>query len=94
MSSSPSPHYDAEKSAATTNGHIFDTDRYTEGLGDLQVLKADQSVDLKLASDGKTVLIPQPSDDLDDPLNWSLTKKHVVLAPLIFASLVGKPFAH
>ena len=26
---------------------------------------------LKLAPDGKTILIPQPSDDPHDPLNWS-----------------------
>lgn len=34
---------------------------------------------LKLAKDGRTVLIPQPSNDPNDPLNWSWTKKHVVL---------------
>jgi hypothetical protein len=34
---------------------------------------------LKLAPDGHTVLIPQPSNDPNDPLNWSWTKKHVVL---------------
>lgn len=33
----------------------------------------------KLAADGATVLIPQPSDDPNDPLNWSTAKKHVVL---------------
>ncbi len=34
----------------------------------------------KTARDGQTVLIPQPSDASDDPLNWSKTRKHVVLA--------------
>lgn len=33
----------------------------------------------KLAKDGHTRLIPQPSDDPQDPLNWSWTTKHVVL---------------
>ena len=33
----------------------------------------------KLAKDGKTRLIPQPSDDSKDPLNWSWFKKHLVL---------------
>ena len=33
----------------------------------------------QLAADGRTVLIPQPSTDADDPLNWSWTKKHIVL---------------
>ena len=34
----------------------------------------------KLAPDNRTVLIPQPSDDPNDPLNWSQTKKNIVLA--------------
>ena len=34
----------------------------------------------KLAADSRTVLIPQPSDDPNDPLNWSQTKKNIVLA--------------
>ena len=36
-------------------------------------------IDLKLASDGHTILIPQPSEDPQDPLNWSRTRKHVIL---------------
>lgn len=38
-----------------------------------------QEAPLKLTPDGKTVLIPQPSDDPNDTLNWSQTKKHIVL---------------
>ena len=34
---------------------------------------------LKLAPDGHTVLIPQPTDDPNDPLNWSKIKKHIIL---------------
>lgn len=34
---------------------------------------------VKLASDGHTRLIPQPSDDPKDPLNWSWRKKHTIL---------------
>ncbi|KAK3068248.1 hypothetical protein LTR53_014340 [Teratosphaeriaceae sp. CCFEE 6253] len=30
-------------------------------------------------ADGKTVLIPQPSSDSRDPLNWSWGKKHIIL---------------
>jgi hypothetical protein len=33
----------------------------------------------KLAKDGHTRLIPQPSDDPNDPLNWSWGQKHLVL---------------
>ncbi len=34
---------------------------------------------VKLAKDGHTRLIPQPSDDPRDPLNWSWSKKHLML---------------
>jgi len=37
--------------------------------GDLQVHKLSDSDNLKLAKDGITVLIPQPSDDPDDPVS-------------------------
>ncbi|KAF1808393.1 MFS general substrate transporter [Eremomyces bilateralis CBS 781.70] len=43
----------------------------------------DAERDLKTAKDGKTVLIPQPSNDPEDPLNWSWTKKHAVFLALI-----------
>jgi hypothetical protein len=33
----------------------------------------------QLASDNRTVLIPQPSQDVNDPLNWTLFRKHAVL---------------
>lgn len=33
----------------------------------------------KLTADGHTRLIPQPSDDPNDPLNWSWGQKHLVL---------------
>ncbi|EON61602.1 hypothetical protein W97_00817 [Coniosporium apollinis CBS 100218] len=38
---------------------------------------------LKTTADGKTILIPQPSDDPNDPLNWSWVKKHTVFAALL-----------
>lgn len=34
----------------------------------------------KLTADDRTVLIPQPSDDPNDPLNWSQRRKNIVLA--------------
>lgn len=34
---------------------------------------------IKYASDGHTRLIPQPSDDPLDPLNWTRWKKHAIL---------------
>ncbi|KIW83165.1 hypothetical protein Z517_02409 [Fonsecaea pedrosoi CBS 271.37] len=44
---------------------------------------------LKLAKDGQTVLIPQPSDDPDDPLNWSSFKKHMILICVAFGAFAG-----
>jgi len=38
---------------------------------------------LKTSKDGKTILIPQPSDDPNDPLNWTWMKKHAVLLALL-----------
>jgi hypothetical protein len=43
---------------------------------------------LKTAKDGHTVLIPQPSDDARDPLNWSPVKKHVILFIISFAAFL------
>lgn len=34
---------------------------------------------LKTTADGQTILIPQPSDSPNDPLNWSSFRKHLVL---------------
>ncbi|KAK4937743.1 hypothetical protein LTR10_021688 [Elasticomyces elasticus] len=41
---------------------------------------------LKLAKDGHTVLVPQPSDDPDDPLLWSSFRKHAVLFTLAYGA--------
>jgi hypothetical protein len=63
---------------------------YTEGRGDVRVIITPGAKDIKLAKDGKTVLIPQPSDDPDDVLNWKSGKKLRVLLSLVFASLVNE----
>ncbi len=43
---------------------------------------------LKLSSDGRNVLIPQPSDDPIDPLNWGHGKKATILAVVTAASFL------
>ena len=43
-------------------------------------------VELKLAPDGHTILVPQPSDDPNDPLNWSSFKKNLILIILTMTS--------
>ncbi|OQU99449.1 hypothetical protein CLAIMM_05080 [Cladophialophora immunda] len=40
---------------------------------------AAQTNSLKFAKDGHTILVPQPSDDPNDPLNWTSFKKHTLL---------------
>lgn len=44
---------------------------------------------IKTAADGKTVLIPQPSDDPKDPLNWQTWKKTMVLYIVCVAAFTG-----
>jgi|SRR5215469_7211051 len=44
--------------------------------------EGETSESLKMTEDG-TVLIPQPSDDPHDPLNWSWIKKHSVFLALL-----------
>ncbi|KAK6532487.1 hypothetical protein TWF281_006676 [Arthrobotrys megalospora] len=43
----------------------------------------------KLAADGHTVLLPQPSEDPDDPLNWSPFKKHMILFIVALSAFCG-----
>ncbi len=43
------------------------------------VIDTESGDGVKVASDGHTRLIPQPSDDPQDPLNWSWGKKHLIL---------------
>lgn len=61
-----------------TQGYVLDADKY-----------GDQASKLKLASDGKTVLIPQPSDNADDPLNWSQSRKNTILIVITCVSFLS-----
>uniref|UniRef100_A0A8H7TM73 Major facilitator superfamily (MFS) profile domain-containing protein n=1 Tax=Bionectria ochroleuca TaxID=29856 RepID=A0A8H7TM73_BIOOC len=51
--------------------------------------RQDEQVSLKFASDGHTVLLPQPTDHTCDPLNWSWTRKHLVLFTVAWAALTA-----
>ena len=75
------------------NGAIIDLDKIGEQDGyvlDEAQLKArlGLAVDaqLKTAKDGRTVLIPQPSDDPEDPLNWPEWKKNMILVVIAIAA--------
>lgn len=52
-------------------------------------LEKGQYGSLKLAKDGHTVLIPQPTTDPNDPLNWSWTRKHLMLAIVSTTAFLG-----
>lgn len=43
---------------------------------------------LKTTPDGNTILVPQPSDSPEDPLNWNSIRKHVVLAIVVACSFL------
>ncbi|KAL8849462.1 MAG: hypothetical protein Q9221_005544 [Calogaya cf. arnoldii] len=70
---------------AKTEHQTLDSElRYGDSEGYiLDVNQIGPNLSTKTARDGQTVLIPQPSDALDDPLNWSQAKKHIVLAIVI-----------
>jgi hypothetical protein len=52
-------------------------------------LESGQLGNLKLAKDGHTVLIPQPTLDPNDPLNWSWKRKHMMLAIISITAFLG-----
>jgi hypothetical protein len=43
---------------------------------------------MQLTPGGQTLLVSQPMTDINNPLNWSWTKKHQVLLALSSASLL------
>ncbi|KAJ4252496.1 hypothetical protein NW762_011097 [Fusarium torreyae] len=54
----------------------------------LEVERA-EGTSLRLAEDGHTVLLPQPTDNPSDPLNWSSRKKHLILLVAAWAALTS-----
>ncbi|KAL8841168.1 MAG: hypothetical protein Q9170_001022 [Blastenia crenularia] len=48
----------------------------------------DDATDLKTADDGHTILVPQPTDDPDDPLNWSRLRKHGLLLIISYTAFL------
>ena len=65
---------DVEKQAAAKTG-INTTEALIDELGDNGAHLLDarllQGENIHTTPDGKTILIPQPSSDPNDPLNWS-----------------------
>ncbi|RMZ10337.1 hypothetical protein D0860_03863 [Hortaea werneckii] len=64
-----------EENPAT--GYVLDADKVTT-----------DDVSLKTAKDGHTILVPQPSENPNDPLNWPWWKKHAILLTISFVSFL------
>jgi hypothetical protein len=84
-----------EAMAATETGRVsteknlrVDESTADEATGTIHVGAESGDSDVKMSKDGRTKLIPQPSDDPNDPLNWSWIKKHLVFASLFFPALL------
>jgi hypothetical protein len=65
-----------------------DLHEFKESEGYIAKIDTEHRGHLKTAKDGHTVLIPQPSEDPQDPLNWSPVKKHVILFIISFAAFL------
>lgn len=48
----------------------------------------DSNANLRRAKDG-TILVPQPDDDMNDPLNWPLWQRDLMLAVLLYVAVVA-----
>ena len=59
-------------------GYVVDPSRYP-----------DNAARLKTSADGRFVLIPQPLDTDDDPLNWSPRKKWVIAAIIAYIAALA-----
>lgn len=82
--------HDEKLQVASKRSHAAEAsvNTYKEDYGAIRVGTDAALANLKTTKDGKTVLIPQPSDDPADPLNWSWTKKHLVLLSLFMPALL------
>ncbi|KAL8870789.1 MAG: hypothetical protein Q9174_003242, partial [Haloplaca sp. 1 TL-2023] len=62
----------------TTSHYVNTTGENGNHVLDVHQLRAGDD-GVQTAADGVTVLIPQPTTDPNDPLNWSSFKKHLIL---------------
>ncbi|KND94949.1 putative MFS-type transporter [Tolypocladium ophioglossoides CBS 100239] len=66
-----------------TTRYFDDTDQPQEASGDDAALKCDTSGKVPI------ILIPQPSDDPNDPLNWPLWRRDLITFGLCFAGILA-----
>ena len=65
------------------NGDIDDKGAYV-----LDATRIQSDEQLKTSRDGHNILIPQPSEDQNDPLNWSQAKKNSILFVISFTAFL------
>ncbi|KAI0173191.1 MFS general substrate transporter [Hypoxylon sp. FL1284] len=58
----------------------------TSKLGEKQEVSLDTESTKDLKKDGNIILVPQPSDSPNDPLNWSMIQKNSIMIILAFSS--------
>ncbi|KAI0880542.1 MFS general substrate transporter [Annulohypoxylon maeteangense] len=58
----------------------------TSKLGEAQDVSLDSASTSELKKQGDIILVPQPSDSPNDPLNWSKTWKNAIMFTLAFSS--------
>ncbi len=88
--------YDVAKTAVVRDEekstHVMTDFAKTEDQGavvlDVHQLRDGTQGEIKTAADGYTILIPQPSSDPNDPLNWNSSKKHIILIILSFNAFI------
>lgn len=75
-----SSHFGLDSPSEPGKGSVGeDLEEVGEREGYLLDKNAAQNQGWQTASDGQTILIPQPSSSPHDPLNWSSFKKHAIL---------------
>jgi hypothetical protein len=77
-----------DKSQAQTVETDADIHGFRESEGYVADIEGASRNNLKTARDGHTILIPQPSDSPSDTLNWSPTRKHVILFIISLAAFL------
>ncbi|RMZ90129.1 hypothetical protein DV736_g2652, partial [Chaetothyriales sp. CBS 134916] len=71
-----------------TPGHVPGTvNVYEQAQRSAELLESAQH--LKTTADGQKILIPQPTDDPNDPLTWPLWKRDAILAALCLVAVLS-----
>ncbi|THX05344.1 MFS general substrate transporter [Aureobasidium pullulans] len=79
---------DKHDTQAMTVEDVVNVHGFKESEGYVADIEGALQTNVKTAKDGHTVLIPQPSDSPSDSLNWSWTRKHLVLIIISLASFL------